>query len=140
MRFCTACGAEFHAQIKFGPNASTDELIRQGTPEVSKFKVDRVTYNVHRKEGRPDSIEVSYFTGLRMFKEWVCLEHEGYAKKKSRDWWRQRTSHADNVPQTTFEAMQRITNLRVPTHINVWVNKKHPEIMGYLYEQQSMPV
>jgi DNA repair protein RadD len=140
VRFCTACGAEFHSQIKFGPNASTDELIRQGTPEVSKFKVDRVTYSVHRKEGRPDSIEVSYFTGLRMFKEWVCLEHEGYAKKKSRDWWRQRTSHADNVPQTTFEAMQRITNLRVPTHINVWVNKKHPEIMGYLYEQQSMPV
>lgn len=135
VRFCVACGSEFHVQIKFGPGASTDELIAQGTPQVEQFKVDKVTYQVHRKEGRPDSIEVSYFCGLRMFKEWVCLEHEGYARKKSRDWWRQRTNHGVTPPETTYEGMLRINELRVPSHVKVWVNKKHPEIMSYVYPQ-----
>lgn len=133
VRFCISCGAEFHRDVKFGPGASTDELIASGVPQVESFKVDRVTYTIYQKEGRPDSIKVAYFTGMRKFDEWVCLEHDGYARKKSRDWWRQRTSHGVEPPATTYEALQRLNELRIPTSINVWLNKKMPEIMGYVY-------
>lgn len=134
VRYCIACGNEFHTQIKFGPGASTDELIAKSVPQTELFKVDRITYNVHRKEGRPDSIEVSYYCGLRLFREWVCLQHDGsYARKKARDWWRQRTSHAVNPPETTWEGMSRLNELRTPTHIKVWVNKKYPEIINYVF-------
>lgn len=133
VRYCISCGHEFHSEIKFGPGASTDDLIAASTPQVVTFPVDKVTYGVHSKEGRPDSIEVSYYCGLRRFREWVCLEHEGYAKHKSRDWWRQRTSYSVTVPETTWEAMGRINELKAPSHIKVWVNKKHPEIMSHVY-------
>lgn len=141
-RFCIACGAEFHVQVRFGPGASTEELIRKPdgkseavAPLVEKFRVDRITYQVHRKEGRPDSIEVSYFAGLRMFREWVCLEHDGFARKKSRDWWRRRSSKPDEPPpETTWEALQRIHELKPPTHISVWMNRKYPEVTGHHYE------
>ncbi len=90
-------------------------------------------YNEYRKDGRPPSIRASYYTGLRMFEEWVCLEHEGYARKKARDWWRQRA--LTEPPETVVEGFQRLAELRTPTQIKVWVNKKHPEIMTYEYDQ-----
>lgn len=135
-RYCIACGNEFHSDPKFGPGASTQELIRAGQPQVETFRVDRVEYHRYVKEGRPDSIRVMYFCGLRRFEEWVTLEHDGYARKRGRDWWRQRTSYAVEPPATTNEALTRLQELRVPTHIKVWINKKHPEIMNYEYRTQ----
>jgi hypothetical protein len=38
-------------------------------------------------------------------------------------------------PETIWEAFQRLPELRTPTHIKVWVNKKHPEVMTYEYAQ-----
>lgn len=44
----------------------------------------------HCKEGMPDSIRVDYRCGLEMVSEWVCLDHDGFAGKKARDWWEKR--------------------------------------------------
>lgn len=134
VRFCTACGAEFPKEVKIKHYASTDELIATGeleTPKTEVFKVDRVIYNEHRKEDRPPTIQVSYFCGLRMFKEWVCLEHEGYAGKKARDWWRERA--LDEPPETTAEALKGLDILRTPTHIRVWLKPKYDEVLAYDY-------
>ena len=132
---CPECGFTFPRSIKFGSNAGTDDLIRDARefPQVELFKVDRVVYNEHRKEGRPPSIRASYYCGLRMFDEWVCLEHGGFASKKARDWWRNRS--LNQPPETTREGYQRLGELRTPTHIRVWINKQHPEVIGYEYEQ-----
>jgi DNA repair protein RadD len=132
-RFCINCGIEFPREVKIQHGASTDELIADGMPKLETFKVDRIVYHKHRKPGRPDSIKVSYFCGLRMFEEWVCLEHEGFARKKARDWWRQRATVGGDPPETILEAMTKIEYLAIPKRIRVWVNKKHPEINGYEY-------
>lgn len=131
---CPECGFEFPRSIKFGFHAGTEALIRDGQefPQVELFRVHRVVYNEHRKEGRPPSIRASYYCGLQMFDEWVCLEHEGFARKKARDWWRNRATDPQ-PPETIAEAFQRLGDLRTPTHIRVWVNKKHPEVMSYEY-------
>lgn len=137
---CPECGFEFPRSVKFSPRAGTEALIRgeQELPQVELFRVDRVVYNEHRKEGRPPSIRVSYYCGLRKFDEWVCLEHEGFARKKARDWWRNRAP-GTQPPETIAEAFQRLGELRTPTHIRVWVNKKHPEIMSYRYAEDDSP-
>ena len=137
---CPECGFEFPRSIKFGFHAGTEALIRDGQefPQVELFRVDRVVYNEHRKEGRPPSIRASYYCGLRMFDEWVCLEHEGFARKKARDWWRNRATDPQ-PPETIADAFQRLGELRTPTHIRVWINKKHPEIMSYEYEAPAAP-
>lgn len=132
VRFCIECGQEFPREVKITHHAGTEALIADGMPQVEVFNVSRVVYMEHRKEGRPASIRASYYCGLRLFEEWVCLEHEGFAKKKGRDWWRAR-SQVQEPPATVHEAMARLGELRTPTHIRVWINKKHPEIMAYDY-------
>lgn len=131
VRFCVHCGAEFPRQVKIRDHAGTDELIKTEEVKTEVFKVDRVIYAEHRKEDRPPTIQVSYFCGLRMFKEWICLEHGGYAGKKARDWWRDRA--LDEPPETTAEAMRSLDILRQPSHIRVWLKPKYDEVLAYDY-------
>lgn len=131
VRFCINCKAEFHITVKIHTGASTEKLIAENAPKVETFQVSRVVYQKHRKEGRPDTIKVSYYCGLRKFDEWICLEHEGFARKKARDWWRQRAG--TEPPPTTAVAMESVEGLKIPKIIRVWVNKKYPEIISYVY-------
>lgn len=132
VRFCIHCGQEFPREVKIHHQAGTDDLIASNPVKTEIFKVDRVVYHEHRKVGRPPSIKVSYFCGLRVFHEYVCLEHEGYAGKKARDWWRERALEM-LPPSTTLEAMLQLNDLQEPTHIRVWLKSDYNEIMGYDY-------
>lgn len=139
LRLCPNCGFEFPRMVKFGTLAGTSALIKDGAedlPIVETFKVDRVVYLEHRKTGKPPSMRVSYYCGLRKFDEWVCLEHTGYSKVRARNWWRERASGA-SAPDTILEAFTRLEELQTPCKIKVWINKKNPEILGYEYNQDS---
>lgn len=127
-RHCCSCGMEFTFKTKLVSHAATDSLLRSDAPIIEYFNVDRVIYHRHEKEGAPPSIKVSYYSGLRMFNEWVCFEHSGFVKKKARDWWRQR--HAIEPPETTNEALKYVSELNVPKRIRVWVNRKYPEVLA----------
>ena len=134
VRVCDNCGYEFPRQSKLSVTASEDVLIKSDSPQVEYFEVQKVIYNLHEKKNKegvatsPPSIKVSYFCGLLMFNEWVCLEHSGFAAKKARDWWKQR--HNEDPPATTHRALEKVSGLSVPAKIRVWVNKKHPEILS----------
>ena len=136
-RFCCSCGMEFSFETKIFGTASEVPILKSDAPIVDYFKVDRVIYNLHEKKSKegvlisPPSIKVSYFCGLQMFNEWVCLEHPGMPGKRARDWWRQR--HAEEPPQYTHEALRRTRELKMPATVRVWVNKPYPEILGYEY-------
>ena len=136
-RYCCNCGAEFSFETKIFKTAGNEQLLRSDAPIVEYFNVTRVIYNLHeKKDGNgiaiaPPSIKVSYFCGFQMFNEWICLEHPGMASKRARDWWRQR--HVEEPPPTTYEALRRVSELRVPTKVRVWTNKKYPEVLGYEY-------
>lgn len=136
VRFCCNCGAEFHFHSKLVRHAGTEELLKSDAPVVEYFPVSRVLYNLHEKRNKetgellsPPSIKVSYICGIRMFDEWICLEHGGYAGRKARDWWRQR--QGSEPPTSTYEALMQVHNSRVPSKIRVHVNKKHPEVLSY---------
>jgi len=127
-RHCCSCGAEFTFKSKLVTHASSDALLRSDAPVIEYFNVDRVIYHRHEKSGSPPMIKISYFSGLRMFNEWVCPEHVGFAKKRFRDWWRQR--HAIEPPETTEEVLSYVSQLRVPKRIRVWINRKYPEVLA----------
>ena len=135
---CINCGAMFLRHVKLEAKASTAELIYTPStevPVVEKFRIDRITYDRHKKLRRPDSLRVSYYCGLRMFQEWICLEHEGYARKKAYDWWRSRSPYPleDSIPPTITDAMAKVEFLKIPKFLKVWINKQHPDIMGVEY-------
>ena len=135
VRFCENCGYEFPKQTKITEYAGTEELIADEEIKTEIFVVDRVVYREHQKRDSKPTIKVSYYCGLRVFNEWVCLEHEGFPSKKARTWWRQRHPHPP--PQTTAEAMHLINDLTTPISINVWLRKTYDEILGYNYEKRT---
>ena len=125
-RHCFHCGAEFVFSVKIKQAASTVELIKGNMPIVQIFKVDQITYQPYSRPGKPPMMRVSYYCGLRKFDEYICLEHENFAGKKARDWWRQRSAQA--APTTTDVALDNADTLAVPTHLKIWVNKPYPDI------------
>lgn len=136
-RFCICCGKEFTFETKLKANAGNYEIIKTDAPIIEYCDVQMVVYNLHEKKNRegilisPPSIKVSYFCGFSKFNEWICLEHSGLAGKKARDWWRER--HSEEPPLFTSVALQKINELRKPKKIRVWINKDHPEVLGYEY-------
>jgi DNA repair protein RadD len=130
-RHCIVCGEEFVFKPGIVGNASNEELLRSDLPVVEYFDILRVVYSPHtsRKSGR-SSIKVSYFTSdLRTFYEWVSVEGDGWAKKKGRDWFRQRAPV--EPPETNAEILANAEYLRTPRRIRVWLNKKNPEVLSY---------
>jgi len=104
--------------------------------EPSTHKVDNVFVGRHKKEGKPDSLLVRYRCGLSMFREWVCLDHEGYAGQAAHSWWTKRFgpwkarggSKVDAALEDLFlqQALQEYTKT-----ITVKRNGKYTEIINY---------
>jgi DNA repair protein RadD len=128
---CPECGAEFPRSVKISHTASANALVADGRPVVKVFKVDRVTYTLHRKAGRPPSIRVTHYSGIKRFTTYVCFEHGGGAGAMARRWWAARSKYP--APPTTDEAMGYLHKLPTPTHVRVWLNKKYPEIKAYSF-------
>ncbi len=127
MRVCPDCGYEFPAPKKeIEKQASTLALIASKRQWVA---VDRVNYYHHRKSGKPDSLRVVYTCGMSQFSSWVCVEHEGYARRKAAGWWAQRC--AVPCPVTVEEALAMQDLLREPSRIEVDVSGEYPEITSY---------
>lgn len=150
-RACINCGEEFKFEEKITAIASTAALIVRDEPQVEEFKVDRVTYAIHNRPGAITSLKVSYFCGVRRFTEWICLEHHGNPiQRKAYNWWQERvtlprkwiwTDDAEHdFPQTVGAAMTAVESLKTPNTIRVWVNKKYPEILSYVFEKEPANV
>lgn len=136
-RVCVGCGAEFEFAARLFAESGTAAIIRTDDAQIEYFEVSKVLYTKHAKFDKqgnpatPPSVKVTYICGLRMFSEWVCFEHGGYAAKRAVEWWRQRS--IDEPPQFTYQALERTAKLKVPARIRVHVNKTHPEILSCEY-------
>lgn len=127
-RICCNCGEEFSFKVKIVAKPGTDAILRSDLPVVETFDVQKVIYAAHNKIGSPQSLKISYFTGMQMFNEWMLLEHGGLMGKKARDLWRQ--MHKSEPPPTVTEALKFVSELRPPRKIKVWMNKKFPEVLS----------
>jgi DNA repair protein RadD len=131
LRDCPHCGFHFEFETKLKGEASTVELVRGDDPIVEVFAVDHVTATEHRKAGKPPSVRLTYYCGIRsMFSDFIMPEHEGYARRKSEGLWREMAPAGLELPATTAEALSVIEHLTMPTHLRVWVNKQYPEILA----------
>lgn len=123
VRNCPECGHEFPPpEPKYGKNASGAPVLSgEITDEV--FAVQEVRYRSHTKRGTkpgeaPPTLRVDYVVALGQWKsEWVCVEHEGYARSKAIKWWQSRTTlpMPDTVAQAV--AIAEAGGLAAPTQI-----------------------
>lgn len=128
-RHCEDCGYEFPTVIKIVATASLAQVIADDLPQIVSFDVTGVYYQEHSKPGKPTSLRVTYQCGLRRFDQWICFEHSGYASHRAKLWWDERAKSP--APSTVAEAIARIAEVKQPIRIRVWINTKHPEVLGY---------
>lgn len=136
-KICQRCGNEFPPpKTKLVEYAGTDKLMRDSenaAPQVDIFKVDFTSYAIHRKAGKPEMLRVTYTCGFRMFNEYLCFEHEGYARVKARNWWKERFPD-DPCPDTSQEVLDASDFFPQVSHLRVWHNIKYPEIKAYCFD------
>ncbi len=106
---CPQCGFEFPEKERQQHEASaTSEGILSGQVTRNEERVLEVAYCFHTKRDDPDApptMRVEYRVGFnRWHREWVCFEHEGYARRKAEQWWTARSREA--VPRSVYEAVE----------------------------------
>ena len=136
---CPDCGYEFPPpQRKAHDGKASDAGILTGQVTTTKRAVHDVYYSVHTKRGAgpyaPKSMRVEYKVGWNEYKsEWVCFEHDGYARQKAVHWWNRR-SH-ELVPDTAEEAvaLAQAGRLRITHEITVraMTGDDYDRIVGY---------
>jgi DNA repair protein RadD len=142
VRFCNGiletgqlCNHEFLFETKIVDSAATDEIVKGAMPVVEIFKVGHIVIDRYTKFGSPPMMRVAYYCGLQTFYDYVCFEHQNFAGKKARDWWRLRAPPGMDLPATTTEALASVDKLKQATHLRVWVNKKEfPETLSYCFD------
>ncbi len=75
-KICTQCSNEFSFEIKIKKTAlGGGELIKSDLPIIERFEVDNITYAKKQKEQKPPHIIVTYYCGLRSFKEFLFIKN-----------------------------------------------------------------
>ena len=127
-RICV-CGHEFPPpEIKIDHKAS-DAAVLSTQLRTDTKKVTNVSYYRHEKVDSKPTLRVEYLCGLmESYREWICLEHTGYAREKACKWWVERTG--TRAPITIEEAINRKSELKAPEEIQVRRNGKYFDIVG----------
>ena len=146
IRKCPHCGWEIPPQEVERIEAEDEREKRMHEAEHSNknilgsepdtIAVDEVSVQRHRKPESPDSIRVTYRCGIGQFNEWICLDHQGFARTKSRSWWQDRFGREEAETVTVDTALDdmflgsRIKELTKA--ITVIKRGKFAEIVGYV--------
>ena len=129
---CPDCGYEFPArEVKIAPTAAALPILSPKTPQW--LPVHGISYSRHDKLGGLPSLKVTYSCGLTSYSEWVCIEHQGYARQKATDWWRKRAPGL-SVPLSVNEAIVQASRLARPSDISVRPSGRYFEISGYRFD------
>jgi DNA repair protein RadD len=139
---CPECGAVLREEEAKSIRSASEAavMLHQVAAKIVTYPVDRVSYGIHKKPGSPDSLKVEYWSGMRVVaREWVCIEHSGFAGEKARGWWWKRT-RAD-CPGTVAEALEWIdqeggSNILEPRTLTVNETGKYPEIIRFEFEPE----
>jgi len=102
--------------------------------EAEWYEVDSVMYGRHKKEGKPDSVKVTYYAGMVSVSEWLCPDHGGYAASR----YTARKAKLNSDADTTDDAMNECHFWTEPSRIKVKPsshNPKYQEIVELDYTQ-----
>ena len=107
---CPECGYEFPPRRRSQHDAKASEAgILSGQVTDTEYVVRDIVFSVHTKRGAADdaprTMRVDYQLGLNQWQaEYLCFEHQGYARQKAVTWWRRRSP--DPVPDTAERAVE----------------------------------
>ena len=138
---CSSCNAAFPEpeRIRHIDEASSHAIMSDQLPAVRAVEVTEVRYRKHLKAGSSDTLRVEYWADLNCIaKEWVCLSHQGFARRKAERWWQER-SNIPHIPSSTQDAIDWLAYdehiLRRPIQVMVDTTQKYPSVIGYAWPE-----
>jgi DNA repair protein RadD len=131
VRLCVECGHEFPPpQFNHGTKAYSGAMISTQV-QAEWVNVEDVGYSRWRKEGKPDSIRVTYYCGPTKVSEWLCPDHGGYAAER----YQKRMPSLGASAMTTDDAMLECDHWIKPSRIKVKPNDRFHDIVQLDYSQ-----
>ena len=131
MRNCVVCGYAFPPPVLNHGNKAYSGAMISTQVQAEWVDVDDVGYSRWRKEGKPDSIRVTYYCGLIKVSEWLCPDHGGYAAER----YIKRKAALGANANTTEEAINECDHWTRPRRIKVKPNDKFHDIVQLDYSQ-----
>ena len=131
---CIDCGAPFDVRVADPHHAHVGNAAIMS--RNMKYDVTNVTYAKHMKDGRPPSLRVEYWSGLRVIaKEWVGIESDSlYGRNRAAQWWMDRSQVLP--PRTVDEALVSTMYLKKPERILIDKSGKYAEVIGYEWPRE----
>ena len=143
IKICPACGAECASNQRYCYACSYcfirldekagDKAIVSVDSEPEWYSVIDTWHSEHKKEGGKTSMRVTYVTIADAIKEWICFEHEGYARERAKDWHIYRMPD-EPVPETVEKAL----TINYPKPIKILAKKqgKFWRVLDYQFPEK----
>lgn len=130
-RVCFQCGHEFPAPSAKIATEASQLAILSGASRTEWRDVSDVFYTRWGgREGRPDTVRVTYVCGMTdQYSEWICPEHDGFARGKFVQWWQRRLPGAE-PPETVDQVLQCQRDIPPPARIAVRPDGKFHRVIG----------
>ena len=122
---CIFCGYKFPIKTRLQSKSSNADVI--ATKKTKWFDVNKIQYAIHHKPNSPDSLKVTYECGPRIFREWICLDHRGFAGHKAKHWANFRGVDA----RTVEDLFDKRHNLKQPKRIKIDTRGKYPDVTDF---------
>jgi len=115
LRYCE-CGHKFpEPELNHGTKAY-EGAVMSNQVVAEWADVDDVVYQRHQKAGKPDSVKVTYYCGMKTINEWLCPDHGGYAASR----YQARMPALGATAMTTEDALEEApVSWTIPTRIKI---------------------
>jgi DNA repair protein RadD len=129
---CLDCGFIFPTRDPNHDETSDGESTLTGKEPPEEWIVASVSWQRHTKRNEPEApptLRINYDCAkddqgmLRtQISEWVCIEHQGFALQKARQWWLARSNAP--VPSTVEEALSLLSRGAARMSSNITTKKE----------------
>lgn len=129
---CKDCGYEFPKNEEQKIDELYEGQVLGGPEERDIIDVEYLPHNLQR-EGKTPCLKVKYIhRDGAVTKEYICLQHQGFAKQKAMKWWHERGG-ADfgDFGIKTIVDMGYCKTLKIPSKITVVKEGKYERIKDY---------
>lgn len=129
---CPSCGYVFPQKDKHDDTASEADILSKWKKPIT-LDVHEIRYARHSKAGKTDSLLVEYVCdqyNVLKYREWICCQHENFAKQKADRWMKKRYG---KTIDTVDYALKVCEEFEKPIKIIVDENDKWPKITGYVF-------
>lgn len=133
---CRDCGHPFPMEAKHEATADAEAAVMKSEEKPEWRKVDEIVCRRHEKAGGLPSFRVDYLCGPRMFSEWLCFEHQGFARDKAHKIWDELCGEMP-APQDVEDAVQRQEEISAPDEILVAKDGSFWRIAARRYKSAS---